>query len=304
MKKLSDTIKGNIVNIQRYSLHDGEGIRTVVFFKGCNLRCSWCSNPESLKKEPEIYFDDKKCIGIVECGSCLKACKNGALHTNNKLIQINRQICINCLLCVNECPSKAIGVYGKSVTIDEVLDVIQKDEFFYSRSGGGVTLSGGEILLQPEFASELLKRIKKLRINTAIETSGYGNFEKLKSIAKYADIIYFDIKSLDNQKHYEYTGVSNNLILENLKQLYKLVGKKIIIIRTPIVPGFNDSEKELRNIINFLDSIGKFQYELLKYHRYGSIKYEKLGIKFKFEKLELDNYKFENLKKILTEEQK
>lgn len=272
--------KALIFNIQHYSLHDGPGIRTIVFFKGCPLRCKWCCNPESQNQYKEIYYSNNKCIGCTECGYCKDECKNNAIKNCNGKISIDREKCNNCLLCAKACPSKAINIWGMEKTIDEILDIVEKDSVFYKYDDGGLTLSGGEVLLQGEFAIELLKEAKKRRINTNIETCGFGDYNILKEIAKYLDNIFFDIKSLDDEKHKLYTGVSNKNILSNFEKLcidFPDLNKRV---RTPVIPGFNDSKEELYKITEYLKKFKNVQHEFLKYHTYGVGKYETLGRKY------------------------
>lgn len=291
--------KACIFNIQHYSLHDGPGIRTTVFLKGCPLRCRWCSNPESQKSEIEFFYNNSKCIGEKECKSCYNACNYKAISfgDDNKAV-INREMCINCLKCADNCNSKAISIQGEFKSIDEILDIVEKDSYFYSRSEGGLTLSGGEPLLYKEFTINLLKEAKRRRINTAIETCGYCEYSVLKECAKYLDIIIFDIKSLNNKKHEIFTGVRNDKILENFNNLcndFKYINK---IVRTPIIPDFNDNKEDIKEIVNFLEGKENIKYELLPYHKLGVNKYKYLGRQYSIDNLNLDEDKF----KLLNEE--
>ncbi len=218
---------GYVFNIQRYSLHDGPGIRTLVFLKGCPLRCKWCSNPESHLHYPELAYDINKCIGIRECGLCLKVCNLAAIevdsaNTNNNSnsigknnnnydnkIKINRTFCDNCLNCADLCPSKALAAFGKLMSIEDVLGVVENDNVFYSRSGGGLTVSGGEPLMKPEFVAGLLREAKRRRINTSMETCGFAEWDSVEKVWEYLDNIFYDIKCIDSAKHKEFTGVGN-----------------------------------------------------------------------------------------------
>ncbi|AQS57886.1 (2S)-3-sulfopropanediol dehydratase activating enzyme [Desulforamulus ferrireducens] len=268
---------GIVFNIQRYSVHDGPGIRTIVFLKGCPLRCQWCANPESQQRQPELAYNDNKCIGTEECFYCFKACPVGAIQKKAEKIQVDRELCTNCGSCAASCPSQALNMYGKSMSAKEVLDTVEQDSIFYSRSGGGMTLSGGEPLSQADFATELLKEAKRRRINTTIETCGYADWEKLEQVCAYVDNILYDIKSMHPVKHQAFTGVSNERILENLKKLYSSFPNKAITVRTPVIPGFNDTEQDILAILDFIADMPGVHYELLGYHRLGEPKYNYLG---------------------------
>lgn len=278
--KPSDPAKplGNVINIQRYSLHDGPGIRTVVFLKGCPLRCRWCSNPESWRGEQEVYLDPAKCIGVKDCSGCREVCPAQAiLSTDGGPASINRSLCTDCLLCAEVCPSQAAGVYGRMMTVDEVLSVVEQESAFYRRSGGGLTVSGGEATLQGDFTYALLREAKKRRINTALETCGYAPWSAFEQILPHLDHIYYDVKSLDAEKHRSFTGVEPHRIVENLRLLASHYDPGRIVVRTPVIPGFNDREEDIAAIHNLIKSMGISKYELLKYHRFGSVKYELLG---------------------------
>ncbi|AEG58762.1 (2S)-3-sulfopropanediol dehydratase activating enzyme [Desulforamulus ruminis] len=268
---------GIVFNIQRYSVHDGPGIRTIVFLKGCPLHCRWCANPESQSLQPELAYNDHKCIGIQECGYCLKACTTGAIREKDDKIVIDREGCNHCGQCAEICPSRALNMYGKTMSVDEVLNLVEQDSSFYSRSGGGITLSGGEPLVQSEFAAALLKEAKKRRMNTAIETCGYADWDRLERVCEYTDTVLYDIKCIDRAKHKEYTGVDNEIILENFKRLCERFPDKSILVRTPVIPGFNDSEGDIGAIVEFIKGYPNVKYELLAYHRLGEPKYTYIG---------------------------
>lgn len=285
-------MKGLIFNIQPYSLHDGPGIRTIVFLKGCPLRCRWCSNPESQLKTPQVYLDRTKCIRESGCNLCDQSCPAGALHDGI----LEHSLCDHCGKCAGICPSQALGVYGKWVEADEVIDLIEKDSVFYAHGKGGLTLSGGEPFAQAEFALELLKEAKKRRIHTAVETCGSCSREVLREAAGYLDYILYDVKCMDPKKHETFTGLGNTEILSNLEMLfceYEGVHKHI---RTPVIPGFNDTEEEIRSIRSFLDGRSNCTYELLPYHRFGERKYELLGRRLPNLPKELDTRLFQRLK--------
>lgn len=267
-----------VINIQNYSLHDGPGIRTLVFLKGCPLRCKWCSNPESQEFHQELAFNKNKCLGKSQCGRCTHKCSSNAISFHKEeIVEINRQKCNNCLKCIDICPSQALSVYGKRYDYKELLNLVEKDNSFYARSGGGLTVSGGEPLAQGDFTLKLLKEAKKRRINTAIETCGYAPWKVLKEAAQYLDTILFDIKSLDSKKHEKFTGVSNKLILDNFDKLSTAYPQLNKIVRTPIIPGFNDSQDEKSKVEEYVKNYPNVTYEVLTYHKLGQTKYEYLG---------------------------
>lgn len=283
---------GYVFNIQKYSLHDGPGIRTVVFLKGCHLRCRWCSNPESQLLKPEISYSKEKCIHCIECmDKCDKKAINiiNSKKANKKQIIIDRNKCDNCGECSKICPSKALTIYGELTNYKEVVDIVETDMDFYSKSQGGLTISGGEPLLQFEFTKSILKEAKSRRIHTAIETCGYGKWSDLKEIASFLDYIIFDIKSMNDEKHKEYTGASNKLILDNFIKLCDEFPTLKKLVRTPVIPGFNDNIKDIQNIREFIKEKSNIKYELLSYHRLGKIKYENLGREYLMGDAKLDD---------------
>lgn len=258
-------IKGTIFNIQKYSIHDGPGIRTTVFLKGCPLSCSWCHNPESQAFGPENMYYSKRCIG---CGKCLEVCKHGALY--------NRDKCTSCGSCAEVCYAKAREIVGKLTTVPEVMYQIDKDSIFYDESGGGVTFSGGEPLSQPEFLLELLRQCKKKEYHTAVDTSGYGSVETIKAISGFTDLFLYDLKLMDDDKHMKYIGVSNKLILENLKIISQLGNR--IFIRIPLIPGINDDESNIKATAEVIQNTsGIEQVNILPYHNIAADKYNRLG---------------------------
>jgi len=278
------SIKGLIFNIQRYSIHDGPGIRTLVFIKGCPLRCLWCCNPEGQLPKPEIMYFENLCI---RCGACVKVCPNNASIFRDGKVVILRDLCKACGACVKVCPNNARRLVGNYVTVDEVLNEVVKDMKFYARSGGGLTVGGGEPLTQPEFVKELLRRAKEeYYIHTAIETSLYASAEVVRKVLKYVDYIFVDIKHMDPEKHRELTGVSNELILNNIRLIVnELRDEKDIVIRIPIIPGVNDDRENLNNIANFIKSLKKeIPVELLSYHELGKFKYAALGKEYPLNK--------------------
>lgn len=271
--------KGLIFNIQKYSIHDGPGIRTLVFFKGCPLACKWCSNPEGIVGYEELSYKKSKCITIDQCGFCLKSCPINAIQRDESgIAKIDRHSCSNCMHCVTVCPSKAIEQIGHWMTVEEIIAEVTSDSAFYSRSGGGMTLSGGEPLLQADFVVKLLQAAHEEGLKTAIETTGCVPWDQAKLVFSELDFIHMDIKSLDSDKHKAYTGRDNTLILENFTKLCQTFPNKPIIARTPVIPGFNDTLEDLQAIADFINKVGKhhlhLQYELLPFHNFGSSKYE------------------------------
>ncbi len=264
---------GIVFNIQRFSLHDGPGIRTVVFFKGCPLRCQWCANPESQQFKPEITQFSANCIG---CDVCLAACPHNAISRGPESMVIDRALCNGCGTCAQTCYAEALRLMGKKYSVDQVMSEILKDSLFYRNSGGGVTLSGGEPLSQGDFALEVLQRCKALGIHTAIETSGYGPQNLVEEIAPLVDLIFFDIKHSDPIQHRKLTGVSNELIMSNLRLLDGF-GKEIIV-RTPIIPGCNDDQDNIDHTAEICRELSSVKiWELLPYHQLGEHKFACLG---------------------------
>lgn len=298
-KESDNSRQGYVINIQPYSVHDGPGIRTIVFLKGCPLRCKWCSNPESQKSEPELAYNSSKCILSSGCIECLSLCSNNEIRkTEGNEITIDRNIDMDPNIFADACPSKALSVYGKLMTVDEVLNAVEKDSVFYARSGGGLTISGGEPLNQPEFTIELLKAAKKRRMNTAIETCGYTNWSNLEQAAEFLDTVLLDIKCINESKHKKFTGVSNKIILDNFTKLCEKFPKLNKLVRTPVIPGFNDSEEDIKQIVDFLKGKPNINYELLAYHRFGESKYEYIGRQYPMGDVKLDEEKMKKLRSI------
>ncbi|MFC2059605.1 glycyl-radical enzyme activating protein [Chloroflexota bacterium] len=263
--------KGLIFNIQRYSLQDGPGIRTIVFLKGCNLRCIWCSNPESQATTPEVLKGSVLCN---KCGLCVEACSVAAISLSSGEVEIDRRACTNCGECVGVCYFGALKMAGTEMSIEDVLKEVLRDEGFYRSSGGGVTLSGGEPLLQPEFALPFLQRCQEEGLHTTIETCGHVDSTVLTKALDYTDLMLYDLKHMDPVVHKKLTGVSNKLILNNLRSI---TGKVPIIIRVPIIPGTNDSEENITAMVSFIASLsGVNLIQLLPYQRLGMGKYDML----------------------------
>lgn len=265
--------KGLIFNIQRYSIHDGPGIRTTVFLKGCPLRCRWCSNPESISPFPEILIRNSKCDG---CRKCVEVCPREAIIFTENGVSLDRVKCDRCMKCVEVCHADALEIAGRYANIDEILDECSRDDTFYRNSGGGVTLSGGEPLLQADFAINLLKECKSSGLGTALDTSGYIAWETLQKALQYTDILLFDIKHLNAKSHREGTGVDNSLIINNLEKLMGMEGTRVWI-RIPVIPGYNNSENYIEELAGRLKTVRVEKISLLGYHEWGKQKYEALG---------------------------
>ncbi len=267
-------IKGVIFDIKSFAIHDGPGIRTTVFFKGCPLRCDWCHNPESQSLKPVLAQFKNNCIG---CYACVKSCPHGALAVGPEGIKIDRQSCQACGACACACPAEALVLRGKTMTVSEVLAEVLKDKPFFDNSGGGITLSGGEPLFQPDFALALLQAAKELGLHTCLDTSGYAPWEVWERILPYTDLVLYDVKCMDMHRHRRHTGRSNSRILENLRALTS--NGVAVKVRMPIVPGFNDTLADVEATARFLKSLPHPpSLELLPYHKLGESKYEALGI--------------------------
>lgn len=271
---------GMIFNIQRYSVNDGPGIRTTVFLKGCPLHCKWCHNPESISPGKEIIIREDRCI---RCGECFLTCNYFAVKDiDNKYIS-DREICVQCGRCIEVCYAEARALAGKEITVDEVMNEVEKDIIFYNQSGGGVTYSGGEPFLQHEFLIELLRASKQENLHTTVDTSGYISYEILQKASRFIDLYLYDVKTLDDTIHKSFTGVSNKLILENLMRLAEW--QKNIIVRVPLIPTVNDSLEAMQEIGCYVASLKSInEIHLLPYHPTGVEKYNRLGVEYSFKK--------------------
>ncbi|MFO7687762.1 MAG: glycyl-radical enzyme activating protein [Desulfobacterales bacterium] len=271
-------VKGSIFSIQKYSVHDGPGIRTIIFLKGCSLRCDWCSNPESQSPHPQLAYNPGKCLTVSKCHCCRGICPQDALSVDaeGKIVR-DVEACDDCLECVKGCPTHALNFYGYQITVDAALKKVEEDDCFYSRSGGGMTLSGGEPLMQHRFALALLREARKRSVDTCIETCGNVPWEVLREAAFLLKNIFYDIKCIDGKKHQKCCGAPNETILENLARLNASFPNLPIIVRTAVIPGFNDTEEEIAAIVDFLKDMPDIGYELLTYHRMGAPKYAYLG---------------------------
>ncbi len=281
---------GMVFNIQKFSVHDGPGIRTIIFTKGCSLSCHWCSNPESHRIEPDLAYNVGRCLTESSCEHCFKACPNEALtRKEDRSIDIDRAKCEGCSMpCARACPAQGLLVYGEERTVDDVLKVVEQDMVFYSRSGGGLTMSGGEPLFQKDFALALLREARKRYIKTAIETCGMVAWDVLKEASQYLNYILFDIKHMDPEKHKSMTGKDNKMILDNFAKLVELCPDKEILCRTPVIPGFNDSVEDIRAICEFIKPMKNVKYEALPYHRLGTQKYTFIGKEIPMGEVQLD----------------
>jgi pyruvate formate lyase activating enzyme len=268
---------GIIFDIKRYAIHDGPGIRTTVFMKGCPLFCRWCHNPEGIDPAPFWTYRKERCIC---CGACVENCPEQALGIEPEGIVLSEASCRGCFTCTEVCPAEAREQVGRKVTAAELLGEIQKDIPFYDTSGGGVTFSGGEPLMQAEFLTELLKLSGSEHIHRVVDTTGYAGPEILMAVAAHTDLFLYDLKMMDSAKHKKYTGVSNRLILDNLKQLARQgVG---LIIRLPLIPGVNDDADNLNQTGAFLSQLsGIKKVDVLPYHDFQKSKYIRFGVHYR-----------------------
>ncbi len=277
----ADVIQGIVFDIRKYSIHDGPGIRTAVFLKGCPLSCWWCHNPEGQSTKIEIIKRENRCI---HCGECLSICKHNAITQIGDQILLDRAKCTLCGECVEECYAEALELIGKRMSVEEVIQEIKADLPFYEQSNGGVTFSGGEPFLQPQFLHGLLIGCHQLGIHTAVDTCGYASWSTIDSLRQDIDLFLYDIKVLDDTLHRKYTGVSNKLILDNLRRLSKLGAQ--IIIRFPLIPGINDNEEHVRQLANLVKSLPQVnEMDILPYHSSAINKYNSLGLEYSLEGL-------------------
>lgn len=264
-------MKARITNIKRFAVHDGDGIRTTVFFKGCSLHCLWCHNPETILPQPQLALYAHKCVG---CGICATLCACHIMADGRH--EVERQRCTACRRCEEACPQGAWALIGKEVEEEALLPLLLQDSAFYRESGGGVTLSGGECLLQADFCAALLRRLKENGIHTAVDTCGYVPRQAFEKVMPFTDVFLYDVKAIDEGVHIACTGHSNQLILENLRYLDDC--GKALEIRVPYVPNYNSGEQD--KILSFLSKLHRVtKIRVLPYHRYAASQYEALGLK-------------------------
>lgn len=289
-------VTGRVYDIQGFTVNDGPGIRTEVFLKGCPLRCLWCHSPESQSFEPQVAWFEMRCIGVDNCGQCLDACPAGALKEGEtkysqtekaeiKLVRIDRERCDNCGRCTRACPAQALCMAGTDMTVAEVMERVEKDRPYYRKSGGGLTVSGGEAMSQFPFLLALLRENRQRGLTSCLDTTGYARWERYEEILPFVDLFLYDLKHMDSDVHRTLTGVPNELILENAKRL--AAGGAFLQIRIPIVPGYNDSEENLRATSAFCAEIASSVevVQILPYHRLGMAKYERLQKKYELESI-------------------
>ena len=262
-----------VFDIQKFSVHDGPGIRTIVFMKGCPLHCQWCANPESQNAAPELMYYPDKCIG---CGKCVEVCPQHATEVVEGRFLFDRSKCVNCGECAKSCYANARDMSGEYMSDDEIIREVDKDMAFYKNSGGGITFSGGEAMIYPEHVRDIARKYKEDGVSTAIETCGFVPWENYKMVMDYIDIFLFDIKMLDEKKHLKYTGGSNRQILENARRLHEQ--GKTVIPRMPIIPGINDSKEDIARAAKWMKAnLGDgLQMHVLPYHNFGLNKYRAL----------------------------
>ena len=281
-------MKARIFEVKRFAVHDGNGIRTTVFFKGCPLKCVWCHNPEGIFSKPQLAYYSHKCIS---CGECVSVCKNGAHSISDGKHIFAGNLCAVCGACESVCLGEALKYYGKEISADQLIPILLEDREFYESSGGGVTLSGGECLIQADFCAELLKKLKENGIHTAVDTCGFVSKEAIDKVMPYTDIFLYDIKAFDEDVHIKHTGKSNKIIIKNLRYIDDK--DKKIEIRIPYVPGYNSDQIE--KIAGFLKNLKNImKVRVLPYHNYAGSKYESLNTENTLpdivpEKLEIKN---------------
>jgi len=289
-----------IFDIQKFSIHDGPGIRTLIFFKGCPLRCLWCSNPEGQLTEKELVYIEERCV---HCFRCLETCPNGAIYIKDNRPLIDKQKCTLCGGCLKTCYSEALKLYGSDMDIELIMVEIRKDALFYKNSGGGVTFGGGEPLLWPDFIADLAERCKKEGIHTAIETCGAVPWSNIETVIPATDLFLYDLKHMDPKNHENFCGQSNDKIIENLQNLSR-ERKAEVIVRIPIIPGYNDDKENIITMAKFISGLGTIKkIHILSYFKYHLKKYEWLGRDYLLEGLQPPSDEKMNEIKMLIEKQ-
>lgn len=288
-RKMSDVLTGKVYDIQGFSVQDGPGIRTTVFLKGCPLSCPWCHSPESQSFKPQLSWISMRCSGTDACDSrCIKACTKGAIELGGtrpdavsrkdlQLVHVKRDLCDNCGDCASACHPHALYICGEDYTVDQIAERVLQDRSFFEHSGGGVTVSGGEALSQPEFTLALLKRFKAEGLHTALDTTGFAQWKHIEAVLPYTDLFLYDLKHMDNAKHEATVGVPNGPILENALKIAAAGGK--FQIRIPVIPRFNDDEENIRATAEFCVKLGDAVevIQLLPYHNLGVSKYQRIS---------------------------
>jgi len=274
MSDNSPDARGRVFNIQRFSIHDGPGIRTTVFLKGCPLECLWCHNPEGISARAQLSYDARKCVG---CGRCVDVCPRGAHSMRDGAHALDRALCDGCGACAEACPAGALELVGSEVSVDDVMAEVMRDAAFYETSGGGMTLSGGEPLAQPEFAEGLLARAKAEGLHTCLDTSGHAPWDAFERVAGLVDLFLFDCKATGPGRHEELTGVTNELILKNLRRLHAEGAR--IRLRCPLVPGVNDAPEHLDGVARLAEGLPNIEgLEILPYHALATAKRPRIGL--------------------------
>lgn len=290
-------MNGIISDIKRMSVHDGPGIRTTLFLKGCPLRCLWCHNPENLRTEPSLSYTEKLCVG---CGACAAVCPHGVHGFENGIHRLHHSACANCGACIAECLTGALKLYGRTATAEETAQLLLEDMDFYRQSGGGVTFSGGEPLLQSTFLREVMRLLKAHDVHIAVDTCGAVPWSAFEDVLPYADLFLYDIKHPDPEMHKKGTGAGNERILENLRRLHESGAP--VEIRTPVIPGYNDAEETLLQIAEILKPYGNITcWRLLPYHSMAKGKYQALGMDYPMPETEMpDNMRMRALQQKLA----
>ena len=280
-----------VFDMGRFRNADGPGIRTIIFFKGCPLRCKWCSNPFGLSPKPQLSVNAERCTG---CGRCVEVCPNGVNEMVDGRVKVDYPKCTLCQNCIRACLVPCRSVSGKAYTAKELFEEAYKDIAFYRKNYGGITLSGGEPLMQHEVAEEVLRLCKLNYLNTCMETSGFSTWEALQGVARYCDTVFIDLKHIDSEKHKELTGVPNEIILENMKKLCEWSLEKTfrVIIRIPVIPGCNDNEEALISAAKFIAKLpSNPEVNILPYHNLGTSKYGMVGLDYELKELKMLSHK-------------